>query len=531
MQGDHYALTMQFLMLDAMTPILDADSMRKADRRAMREFGLSEAVLTENASRGSWETLIKEFGSVVPRGPLNIVVLCGGGNNGGDGLALVRHALNSGHHATALLLAPEEKLSRSATMQLRTLRAMAPECVTTWKTFRRQRLSADVIVDAMLGTGASGSPRRNYASAITWSNQSNAIRLAIDIPTGIDADTGVASGSYFLADATATMGALKPGLLLNDGRTASGRITVVDIGAPRSLYTSSTTALLDQASATALLAPIEPARHKYTRGRVLLLAGSRGMTGAGVLAAHGALRAGGGLVVLGEPSRGLDSMPQRIRPEVMTLLLPSMGDGTFSEDGFDDLVARSESYAAIAVGPGMARSQGSHRAIVKLLAGAATPVVLDADGLFGYNGRISELNYRSCELVITPHHGEMGRLLSLSASAIGADPIGHARRSARQLSCTVVLKGAPTVVAAPDGRVWINAAGNPGMATGGSGDVLTGVIASQIAQNRDVLSGTLAGVFLHSLAGDIAAADGSERSLIASDIVDALPRAFQQCCR
>jgi len=497
--------------------------MREADRRAIEEIGIPGLVLMENAARGACDVLAAHMGSLPGR---RIAVICGKGNNGGDGLGLARHAIIAGATVTCALLAPPDELSADARAQHDMVAAFAPDALIPWEAFDRDG-AYDAVVDAMLGTGSRGAPRGIYREAIGWCNSHGGIRLAIDIASGIDADTGRAAGDAFIAAATATMAALKPGLLLNEGREKSGAITVVEIGAPPTLYESSPIELLDAARAVAGIAAVDDGRNKYDRGKVLVAAGSRGMSGAAVMAAEASLRAGAGLTVLALPESVAGALPQRIAPEIMTLALPSGEDGAFAADAFASIIEASESYGAIAIGPGLSRSAPAAEAVRALVRGARAPIVLDADGLNAYAGDPAALRDRAGSIVITPHHGEMARLLGVEREGITHDPLGHAAQAAELTGCIVVLKGAPTVVALPGGRLFINGAGNPGMATGGTGDVLTGTIASLLAQGTDPEDSTLAAVYLHSLAGDHAAAAVGLRSLVATDIIAHLPKAYR----
>lgn len=504
-----------------MTPILTAAQMRQADNDAIERHAIPGLVLMENASRGSCDILAELLGGL--RGK-RLAVLCGRGNNGGDGLALARHAAIRGADVVCAIFSDPGELSPDAAAQHAMLRSFAPERIIPWENFRKGGGNYDAIVDAMLGTGSAGAPRGTIAEGIAWANLQRSFRFALDVPTGVDSDTGAAPGEAFQADATATMAALKPGLLLGDGIEASGDIYVVSIGAPTALYENSGLELLDAERAAVALPTIKAGRHKYDRGKILVAAGSRGMTGAAAMAAEAALRAGAGLTVLALPEEALP-LPQALPPEIMTMRLPS-DQGAFSETAFGKIIEDSGSYAAIALGPGLSRTPGSAQAVRALAAGATPPLVLDADGLNAFAGNADLLAQRPGELVITPHHGEMAKLLGVEREAITRDPLSYAREAARRMNCIAVLKGAPTVIALPDGRGWINGAGNPGMASGGTGDVLTGTIASLIGQTGSAIDGTLAGVFLHSLAGDLAAARQGIRAMTATDIIRHLPDAY-----
>jgi NAD(P)H-hydrate epimerase len=507
-----------------MTPILTAAEMRRADKNAIEQLGIPSLVLMENAARGACDLLIHQLGSLKGK---RVAIVCGKGNNGGDGIALARHALIHGAEVTCALLASEDELSADAKAQHIMLAALAPATLLTWQQLHKLPSHFDAVVDAVLGTGAGGELRGVYADAVRWMNEQPGVKLALDVPTGIDSDSGTARGEAFHADVTATMAALKPGLLLNEGSESSGKIAVVHIGVAPSFYEIVKLALLDEDEASKRLPALKQRGNKYDRGKVLVVAGSRGMSGAGMMASEAALRSGSGLVVYAMPEAAAEILPQRIAPEIMTLFLPSNQDGAFAGGAFDSLRDQLDSFSVVAVGPGVSKSEDAATFVRELVQSAVQPLVLDADGLNAFRGRSKELSDRQCELVITPHHGEMARLLDIDKHEIAADPVAIARSAAERLKAVVVLKGAPTVVALADGRAWINSAGNPGMATGGTGDVLTGMIASLTGQCRSVEDGTLAAVFLHSLAGDLAARVLIERSLIATDIIEQIPQAYR----
>lgn len=507
-----------------MTPILTSTQMRHADRRAIDELRIPGMVLMENASRGACDLLARLLGTLEGK---RIAVICGKGNNGGDGLALTRHALIAGAEVSCVLLGNASDLSDDARAQYDIVASFAPERLLMWEDFGKDEEGWDAVVDAMLGTGSSGELRAPFSDALDWCNRAGGVKLAIDVPTGLDADTGGTAGRAFLADATATMAALKPGLLLGEGAALSGDLYVIGIGAPEELYHDSGLELLDAERAAVGIPAIDGGRNKYDRGKVLVAAGSRGMTGAAIMAAEAALHAGAGLTVLALPELAASTMPESLALEVMTLALPSTPEGAFAADAFESIIAGSDAYAAIAAGPGLSRSADAAQAVRALVAGSTSPIILDADGLNAFAGNAEALAGRRAALVITPHHGEMARLLGLDREEIGRDPIAHARDAARRCNCIAVLKGAPTVVALPDGRAWINAAGNPGMATGGTGDVLTGTIAALVAQSANIEDATLAAVFLHSRAGDIAAERRGLHALVATDIIAHLADAFR----
>ncbi len=510
-----------------MAAILTSQQMRQADQSAISVLGVASLVLMENAARSCAEHLARMLDGLEDR---RVVVLCGKGNNGGDGLAIARLCRNRGALVECVMVFGDEGLSPDTAAQLRTLQVIKSEPILLWDEFDIDAEIVDAVVDAMLGTGAKGAPRGNASAAIEWANSIDAVRLAVEVPTGLDADTGAVESTAFRADATVTMGALKPGLVLGNGPIVVGELFVTSLGVPNEHYDDTYLWLLDHDEASIGLLPIEHDVNKYDNGKVLVVAGSRGMSGAGVLASEAALRSGCGLVVFAMPESALP-LPQAITPEIMTRFLASDEHGAFAADAFDRLLEEIDGYDAIACGPGLSRTDGAAATVRALLARSKSPLVLDADALAPFNGRIDSLNDRDCELVITPHHGEMARLLGVESAEVRRDPVGIARAVSTRIDATVVLKGPETIVAWPDTTAYISSPRNPGMATAGCGDVLTGIIASFVAQNRDAHPGSVTGVYLHALAARLAVDRLGMRALQSSDIIEFLPAAIQNASK
>lgn len=507
-----------------MTNVYSTTEAQELDRVAIERFGIPSLVLMENAARGVCDVLLERS---VDLADATVVIACGRGNNGGDGLALARQLMIHGAFVRCVVVDERDRFSEDAGTQLKTIESLDPEVLVDWADVGAlDAIAFDVVVDALLGTGSRGAPRGNYALAVEWLNDLTGLHVALDLPTGLDGDTGRAASPVFMADATATMAALKIGLLINDGVDVAGDVYTVHIGLPPDAYPISRCSMLDDESARERLPVVESTRHKYQRGKVLVIGGSRDMLGAPALAAEAALHTGAGLTVLATPKQVTASM-HRIPPEVMTRTLAAGDDGAFSTDAIEELKDELATYSVIALGPGISKSSDAATAVRQLVGRSTIPIVLDADGLNAFAGAIVLLGEHECDLVITPHHGEMARLLGCDAAAVTIDPIAAARDAASRANVTVVLKGAPTVVAMADGRTWINGAGNPGMATGGSGDVLTGMIASMIAQGAGIESATLSAVYLHSLAADIAVAESTERAMVATDIIRSIPAAYR----
>ena len=511
-----------------MTPVYTSDEVRAIDRSAIDGLGVSSNVLMENAARGACDVVLAlcDELEVQLRGS-RMLIACGRGNNGGDGLALARHLLIRDVDVRCVLVDTRDMLAEDARTQLSMLEALDTRRVVDLDAAMTLGGDYVMVIDALLGTGAHGAPRAEYARALEWLDGLSGLRIALDVPTGLDADTGRAHTPVFRADVTVTMAAVKPGLLLNDGNALSGRVHLVHIGIPPSSYPPARCWLLDDEAVAELMPVVEPTRHKYDRGRALIIGGSVGMFGAVIMTAEASLRAGAGLTVLALPARGV-ALPHPVSPEIMTRFTDAGSDGAFRPGAFDAIASDIEQSAAVAIGPGLSRSTHAAELVRSVLSHSTSPVVLDADGLAPYAHDVDALSRHVGDLVITPHHGEMSRLIGSTVEDVTSDPLACAREVAARARAIVVLKGAPTIVAAPDGRSWINTAGNPGMATGGSGDVLTGIITSLAAQISSVESAALLGVYLHSVAADLAVERTTEHAMVATDIIRFLPDAYRR---
>ncbi len=504
--------------------VVTSAEMAELDRRAEEEFGLPRALLMENAGRRVADVV---HTYVAPAGR-RCVVLAGKGSNGGDGLVAARHLVARGWRAEVLLLAREDEvrgeprrnlsLAREASVEVTPITSMAVAAA------RRHLGGADVIVDALFGTGFTGAPVGLAAQMIEATNAAAAAVVAVDLPSGVDADTGAVRGAAVRASTTVTMGLPKIGLLLYPGAAHAGRVYVADIGYPPALlerFRAGAVAVTPQMARAAL--PPRPADgHKGTFGRVLVCAGSVGFTGAPSLCALGALRAGAGLVSLGV-GETIYPIVAAHEVEAMPHPLPD-ADGALSEGAWGRLAELAAEADAVAVGPGLGTGTGVATLVQRLLAGRV-PLVLDADALNVLAGKEEPLARSRAQKILTPHPGEMGRLLGRSTEEVQRDRLGVAREAAARFGAIVVLKGARTVVATPDGSAFIVPAGNPGMATGGMGDVLTGVIAAYLAQKAQPAVAAWLGAYLHGVAGDLVAERLGPAGLLAREVADAIPRA------
>lgn len=508
--------------------VATAKQIAEIDRRATEEFGIPAASLMERAGLQVAKVAVSLLSE---RGGRRVVVLCGKGNNGGDGLVAARSLRDAGVMVEAILAAPESEFSGEARLALAAAREAGIQLRTAGSREDDRFLrTADLIIDALFGTGFRGPVRGPAADLIRAANGSGRPVLAVDIPSGVAADTGRPNGECIRAAATVTMGLPKVGLLVFPGAELAGSVYVADIGYPPGLsnHSSVPTHLVTSGMVRALLPERKPDSHKGDYGRVLIVAGSIGYTGAAVLATRGALRTGAGLVTLAVPETVYPIIASHV-VEGMPHPLPDKG-GAVATDALkklDELIQRSD---VIAAGPGLSEAAGVRRVVERLLA-AGKPLVLDADGLNVLAGRATTLATARAPLVITPHPGELGRLVEMPAGKIQEDRLAAARSAAKRFKCTVLLKGARTVIATPEGDAYISPTGNPGMATGGMGDVLTGTIASLIGQGLNPTAAAYCGAYLHGLAADLIAAERGMAGMLASEVADHLPVAVERVRR
>ncbi len=504
--------------------VVTSAEMAELDRRAEEEFGVPTALLMENAGR----RVVDVVPVLVPAGGRRCVVLAGKGSNGGDGLVAARHLTARGWKVEVLLLSREDEVKGEARRNLLLAREagveVSPVNSIALAGARERLAGADVIVDAIFGTGFKGSPMGLAAQMIEAANAAPAPVVAVDVPSGVDADSGGVRGAAIVAAATVTMGWPKVGLLLYPGAARAGRLYVADIGYPPGLLERfrPTTHAVTPEMVRQTLPPRPPDGHKGTFGRVLICAGSVGFSGAPSLCALGALRAGAGLVTVGV-SEAIYPIVAAREVEAMPHPLPDE-DGGVGAAAWERLAELSADADVIAAGPGLGRRPGTAALIRRMLTESRLPLVLDADALNLLAGT-DGAGAGSAPKILTPHPGEMARLLKTPISSVQEDRLRTAREAARTFNAVVVLKGARTVVAAPQGEAFIIPTGNPGMATGGMGDVLTGVIAALVAQRLPLLAAAWAGAYLHGLAGDLVSERMGTAGLLAREVADAVPPA------
>lgn len=490
-------------------PLADAEQMRATDTWAIDDRGIPSLELMERAGAG----LAELAGELAGEGP--IVVLVGKGNNGGDGLVAARLLREGGRDVHVVLAGERDELRGDAAANLERLPGAPPQRLAG-----ALREDATLVIDALLGTGATGVPRGDVAAAIAAIEGCDARVLAADVPSGVDSSSGVVAGAAVHAVATATFQAAKPGLWIEPGRSHSGAVHVLDIGIPAGAPIAADIGLIHDV-VLALLPRRAVSSTKFTSGRVLVAGGSPGLTGAPCMAAMGAQRAGAGYVTVLAPSSLTPIFATRLL-EVMTVALAD-DEGALTPDGVPRLLALAERGGALVLGPGIGRSDGALAFVREAIARCELPTVLDADGLSAYAGDLAALaSERGAPLVITPHEGELGRLLDISSTDVAAERLRCAREAAGRSGAVVVLKGDDTLVAAPDGRVAVSPGATAGLATAGTGDVLAGVTGAVLAAGLDPFTAAAAAVRLHALAGVRAAERHGRDGMIASDVIEAL---------
>jgi len=509
--------------------IVTSAEMREIDRVTSERFGIASLTLMEKAG-----SAVAEFALSFCPAAKTFSVVCGKGNNGGDGFVAARKLHEAGREVRLLLLAdPAELRGDAATKFARLPTKSAAPPFAVFKGWGEPKsaqavFACDVLIDAILGSGFRPPVSGAYAEAIAKINSASAPVIAVDIPSGADVDVmGEQTGAVARADAIVTFTAPRPAHIF--GNLSSGPTVIAPIGSPdEAIQSSLNLNVITPREIAPLIVPRPRDSNKGMYGHVLVVGGSLGKTGAAAMAGFSALRAGAGLATVAAPQSVLWVIAG-YHPELMTEPLEETAAGTIASHALKGFEQIAEQKTLLAIGPGISRHPETSEFVREVVRQSKTSIVLDADGVNAFEGRAGELNGRGRTLVLTPHPGEMARLTGLSTPAIQRDRINVARSFAREHELILVLKGDRTVVARPDGEVWVNATGNPGMATGGTGDILTGIVAGMLAQNpKREFEAVLAAVYLHGLAGDIARERLGEHSLVATDLVKTLPEAFSR---
>jgi len=515
-----------------MIPLYSTAQIREADGFAISQLCFPGIVLMENAALQIFNYSSAKFDELDLK-VSSIGFICGKGNNGGDGFAAARHFANAGYSVIIIYTGNEEELSNDCLINFSILKNIAAinHKITLKKFSADGDLKAlyqyDVIFDAMLGSGTAGVLRSPYKEIVNYVNKINCYKIAIDIPTGLNADTGFGE-TVFHSDLTVTLGEFKKGLFFGEGKNSSGEIVKGNIGLSFKYYEkySHSEYLIEPEDAFEFLPLKKKNINKYSAGKVLTIAGSTNLPGAAMLSSISTLRSGAGSSVLAFPK----SAKKFIHKKLLEVVVQSYEDGDkgfLSAKNIKELEKRIEWADVVAMGPGLGRNEETQEAVRRIIrTNKHRKIVIDADAIFA----LSEGNYKKINLknlVLTPHHGEFANLTGIPISDLQKDILQNGKEFVKETGCYLVLKGAPTIIFSPSGEALINTTGNPGMAKFGTGDVLTGILAGMLSQQNDIEKAIVCGVYIHSLAADLLLKDFSEYSFTAGDIVDNIPNAFK----
>ena len=506
--------------------LVTASEMQEMDSQTIDSYGIPGRVLMENAGRGATDFCFDRFPEITT---LRVGIIAGRGNNGGDGFVIARYLSQKDVNVTVYLLADPSKLTGDAAANFKLLApiGVAIDVIPDLKSFDIVKDSIrdkELWIDALLGTGLKSNVRGFFREAIDFINSLDKPVLSVDIPSGLNSDTGQPCGACIKASATATFAFAKIGHFQHPGAELSGDLKIIDIGIPTHIVekVGPKQFLIRSEDIRSFFKPRPQTTHKGRTGHLMILAGSPGKTGAAAMSASAAMRAGAGLVTLGVP-QSLEPLVAVRSLEVMTTALPEADGEILGEVSLDAILELLDRKDCLAIGPGMGQSKRTQSLILQLLQQCRLPMVIDADGLNNLVGVTGVLRQYAGPVIITPHPGEMARLIEKDISAVQEDRIGCAREFAQAFGAHVVLKGAATVIAHPDGFVFTNPTGNPGMASGGMGDVLTGLIAGFIVQGYPVEVACHLGVYLHGAAADTLLTQKGPWGFLASDLINRIP--------
>jgi len=508
--------------------IVTAAEMKSLDRKATSKYKIPSLLLMENAASGLVDRIEHLYFPVAGK---RLTIVAGRGNNGGDGLAAARHLRMRGASVVIYLLSSSARVTGDARVSLeiwqKTGGVLHEKDAFSLTKLEADLKESDLVLDAMLGTGLSHPITGLYAEVIAVMNQYGKTLVSVDIPSGISADTGEIFGAAIKADTTLTMALPKRGHFVQEGLTHCGVLKVVDIGLPPELIEDAhiDVSLITPEHIKELIPAQDKDAHKGRMGHLLVLAGALGKSGAARLTSLAALRSGAGLVTTVLP----ESIEQTVSSqtmEIMTVPLPESDEGTVALSAEKTLSSIIKGKKSLAIGPGLSQDQETQHLVLRLISTVVLPMVIDADGINAVAVDLSILKQKKGALILTPHPGEMGRLLGMSAAEVQKDRFNISVEFAKVWGVILVLKGPHTLVASPDGEIWVNSTGNPGMATAGVGDALTGVIGAWLARGLAPLDAAVLGVALHGYAGDLAAEEKGESGLIASDLINKIPDAI-----
>ena len=501
--------------------IATREIVREIDRKTIKEYGIPGLILMENAGRAVSEVIHSEFPEAS-----RISIFCGGGNNGGDGFVLARHLINSGKEVITYLLKSKNEYRGDAKTNLNSLLKISKNIKKLSSNFSNYK-KCDLIVDAIFGTGLDREVKGTYKKIIERINTFKTPIISVDLPSGIDANKGVPLGVSVRAKVTVTFIIPKLGISIYPGLDYSGKIYVADITTPKILENGIPYELTTFKKCKSIIHERPADTHKGSYGHTLIIAGSAGKTGAAALAAHSAVRSGSGLVTVGVPKSIINSIDEKI-VEAMSEGFEDNGNGLLSEKSLKHALASLKSKTSLAIGPGISVNKSTEKFLLSLLTKLRVPVVADADAVNIIAKNKVVLKKLKVPVILTPHPGEMARLTGKSSKEIQSSRVEIARKFAVNYNCYLILKGARSVIATPKGRVYINPTGNPGMSSGGMGDILTGVISGLISQKYSPEDACLLGTFIHGLSGDIVAEKIGISGITATDVANSIPEALKQ---
>lgn len=507
--------------------VATAEQMQELDRKAIELYGIPGIVLMENAGRGAAEVILDSFPDLKTR---KIAIIAGKGNNGGDGLVIARYLLNQGMNVKVYLLTDPKSLRGEAETNFNIFHRMRGEIVSLpsskdYIKAKRELERFDLLVDGIFGTGLDAEVRGYYREVIEHLNTLQKPMVAIDVPSGLDVNTGRPLGAAIRASLTITFGLPKIGHLIPPGLDYVGKLKVIDIGLPKRLLEEEKipTYLLEKVEIQkGLSRPKHPDPHQGDHGHLLVIAGSVGKTGAAAMACQAARRMGAELVTLAIP-KSLNPIMEMKLTEVMTEPLPETPKQTLSLRAFHAITRLCENKKAILIGPGLGTFKETQLLVLKLIRSLNLPIILDADGLTALTMQPKTLPVSNHSLILTPHPGEMARLMQTTLKEILEDRIRMSRNFSQSHAVHLILKGYPTLITTPKGEVFINPTGNPGMASSGTGDVLAGMIGGLLCQGFDIITSLQMAVYLHGMAGDQGAQEMGEKSLMATDMIEKIP--------
>lgn len=506
-----------------MIPILTPQQMLSADRFAISRLRIPSLQLMENAGSAVAAEIQKRKTTIAGR---SVVIFCGKGNNGGDGFVAARMLRHQGADVTVVLMDDPGTLSDDALVNFN--RLQDHNTVDYFDFQARNNKRFDVIVDAMFGTSFKGTLSGQYLSAVEWCNRQKGLKVAVDIPSGLHGESGETGKNAFRADVTVTLSNPKIGFYRGNGKDFTGEVVIADIGIPgHAIERVAKNIFLIERSDIREIIPDRPSNsHKHSVGKLFVLAGSHGMTGAAMLCSQSAMRSGAGQVILGIPESEYPIVARRTL-EVMPLGLPATSEGTLAFGALSSSLKKIEWADVVCMGCGMSRNKETMDLIANVVRKCRKTMVIDADGLFALAENLTLLKRKTKgKVILTPHMGEFSRLLKKPVDTIEQLKFEYSRAFSKKYGVTLVLKGSPTIICDSHGTVFVNPTGNPGMSTAGSGDVLAGIISAIAGQGSTAEAAAVSGVYLHGIAGDIAATKKGVHGMIASDMIKWIPSAF-----